>query len=303
MQKLYLLLFILVIAACTKETRKSNLIEDNVPPPPGTVSTMKVRNYVNRLYIDLLGRTPTDTEKNIETQKLQDAALSFEAREDLIIRLQTDTTFVEGDSSYKNAYYNRIYELCKSRLLEGAGDDIFSQQIGILNFGITVARLEGDSVRVFRNLENIKRYRNVIESRIALREGIITLNQMFARMLNNGVYDEINMNTFNFINASFDDLYDRFPTQKEFDAAFPIIESNLGGVFMGEYIDNKTDYCQIMTESNAFYEGLIKWTYMNLLGRPATSNELYNRLKEFVQHKNYQTIQIKILRSNEYAQF
>jgi hypothetical protein len=301
MIRIYILFLIFLSVGCKKET--SLLIEDNRIANPYTVSTIKVRNYVNKLFIDLLGRTPTDEEKERETSLLQDASLSMDARRKLIHKLQSDTTFIEGDSSYKIAYYNRIYNLCKARLLEGADDSEFSQRIGNLNFAVTIARLEGDSVRVFRSLYEIEKNKAVLDSRIALRNGDISINQMYARMLNNSIYDVINMNSFNFINASFDDLFDRFPTQEEFNSAYPIIENNEGNIFWGVYIDNKFDYCKTLTSGTAFNEGLIQWTYLNLLGRACSSLELFNRLQEFNSHQNYQLIQEKILQSNEYAQF
>jgi len=304
MERLYsliILISLLFFVSCTKETKV--LVEDNNPPAPGTVPTIKVENFVTKLFIDLLGRTPTVGEKNTEVELLKNAALSFEARELLIRKLQNDSTYNEGDSSYKIAYYNRIYLVTKSRLLEGAEDAEFNQRIGISKFAVNVARLEGDSVAVFRGLEEIERNQNVLNSRIQLRNGEITLNQMYARMLNNFAYDVINMNTFNFINASFDDLYNRFPTKEEYDAAFPIIERSEGGVLFGSYVDNKTEYCNLLTETAEFYEGMVNWTYIQLLGRPANSLELYNRLKEYVAHKDYRELQVKILRSNEYAQF
>ena len=304
MNRFYSLLtitFLLFFVSCTKETKV--LVEDNNPPEPGTVPTIKVENYVTKLFIDLLGRTPTVAEKNAQVDLLKNAELSFESREILIRKLQNDSTFNEGDSSYKIAYYNRIYHVTKSRLLEGAEDAEFSQRIGNSNFAVNIARLEGDSIAVFRNLEEIERNQNVLNSRIQLRNGEITINQMYARMLNNFAYDVINMNTFNFINASFDDLYGRFPTKEEYDAAFPIIERSEGSVLFGAYVENKTEYCNLLTETSEFYEGMINWTYIQLLGRPANSLELYNRLKEYTISKDYKELQVKILRSNEYAQF
>lgn len=301
MARFYILILIILSASCKKET--SLLIEDNTVANPYTVSTIKVRNYVNKLFIDLLGRTPTDIEKDRETALLQEASTSMESRRTLIRKLQSDTVYIQGDSSYKIAYYNRIYNLCKARLIEGASDGEFLQRIDILNFAVTVARLEGDSVRVFRSLYEIEKNKAVLDSRIALRNGDITINQMYAQMLNNSIYDVINMNSFNFINASFDDLFDRFPTQEEFNNAYPIIENNVGNIFWGVYIDNKFDYCSLLTSGTAFNEGLIQWTYINLLGRACSSLELFNRLQEFNSHQNYQLIQEKILQSNEYAQF
>lgn len=295
------ILVILLLNACSKETY--TLKDNNLVPDPGTVSTLKVQNYINKLYIDLLGRTPTDLETEREVEFLFENKLSFESREELIYKLQHDTTYVEGDSSYKIAYFNRLYNLCKSRLLEGTEDGEFSRLNGISNFAITVARLEGDSIAVFRNLEKIKRNQDVLDSRVQLRNGEISINEMHARMLNNDVYDIINMNSFNFVNASFDDIFGRFPSQEEFTLAYGIIERNEVQIMWGKSIDNKPDYCTSITECNEFYEGLIHWIYLNLLGREPTANESYTRIQELLSNNDIRIIQSKILKSNEYAQF
>lgn len=289
--------------SCSREEVVEEVVDNNQVPDPGSVPQIKVVNYVNRLFIDLLGRTPTDIERRKESDALIEQGLSFESRRSLVHKLQSDTIYVEGDSSYKIAYYNRLYDLAKARLLEGASDDEFSQQIGIMRFGVQVARLEGDSVRVFRNLQQIQRNEAVLLSRIALRNGSISLSQMYARMLNNSIYDVINMNAFNFINASFDDLLDRFPTENEFNIAYPVIENNEGRVFFGSYIENKFDYCRVLTEHKAFFEGMVRWTYLNLMGRYPTPNEVYYRLKNYMQDPDYPKFQQELLISNEYAQF
>jgi len=298
---IWILVIFFIVSSCSKETY--TLKDNNLVPDPGTVSTLKVKNYVNKLYIDLLGRTPTIIESEKEVQFLFENKLSFESREELIYKLQHDSSFVEGDSSYKIAYFNRLYNLCKSRLLEGTEDGEFSRLNGISNFAITVARLEGDSIAVFRNLEKIKRNQDVLDSRIQLRNGEITINELHARMLNNDVYDIINMNSFNFVNASFDDIFGRFPSQEEFNLAYGIIERNEVQVMWGKNIDNKPDYCTSITECTEFYEGLIHWVYLNLLGREPSANESYTRIQELITHKDIRFIQTKILKSNEYAQF
>jgi hypothetical protein len=298
---IWIFITFIILNACSKETY--TLKDNNHVPDPGTVSTLKVKNYVNKLFIDLLGRTPTELESEKEVEFLFENKLSFESREELIYKLQHDSSFVEGDSSYKIAYFNRLYNLCKSRLLEGTEDGEFSRLNGISNFAITVARLEGDSIAVFRNLEKIKRNQDVLDSRIQLRNGEITINELHARMLNNDVYDIINMNSFNFVNASFDDIFGRFPSQEEFNLAYGIIERNEVQVMWGKNIDNKPDYCTSITECTEFYEGLIHWVYLNLLGREPSANESYTRIQELITHKDIRFIQTKILKSNEYAQF
>ena len=79
---------------------------------------LKLKNYVNRLFIDLIGREPTDEEQTIEANILNDNDLSREIRLDLINRLMTDTSFSPNEGSYQEAFCNNLYFLAKIRCLE-----------------------------------------------------------------------------------------------------------------------------------------------------------------------------------------
>ncbi len=295
-----LFLCILLIFSCKK---KEEVYTGNVPRNYDDIPTVKVENYINRLYIDLLGREPLDNEVIRDLAVLRDGKLSYDVRKSLIRRLMTDSIYVVGDSSYKKAYYQRIYDLSKARLLEGAGDEEFQQQIGNSKFALLSARLLGDSVGVFSAMATISRCENVLKSRRAYQFGLIGIGDMYAAMLDNPVYDVINMNTLNFVNASFDDLFFRFPTRDEFDIAYNIIETGKGGSLFGGFADNKPLYCKMLVESREFSEGMIKWCYLTLIGREPKTQEIYNLMEEFYLSKNLQKVQESILATDEYAHF
>lgn len=295
-----LFLCILSIVSCKKQ---EVVVNDNVPKSYDNVSTVKVENYINRLYIDLLGREPLDAETTRDLKWLRDNNLNFDSRKILIKRLMTDTSFVVGDSSYKKAYYQRMYDLAKARLLEGADDGEFSQQIGNANFALTVSRLNGDSIGVFSAMATIDRCKKVLRCRREYQYGIIGIGEVYARMLDNPIYDVINMNSLNFVNASFDDLFFRFPTRDEFSIAYNIIESGKGGSLFGSYADNKPAYCDMLVKSKEFHEGMIKWAYLTLIGREPKTQESYNLILDFYLNGNFQDVQMNILATDEYAHF
>jgi hypothetical protein len=267
------------------------------------VSTVKVENYINRLYIDLLGREPLDNETNRDLGTLRAGSLSYGVRADLITRLMTDSVYVPGDSSYRRAYYQRMYDLAKARLLEGASEDEFHQQIGNAQFALLSSRLNGDSIGVYASLATIDRCKKVLSSRREYQFGKITIGEMYSCMLNNPIYDVINMNTLNFVNASFDDLFYRFPTRDEFKIAYDIIEAGKGASMFGGFADNKPAYCKMLVNSGEYHEGMIKWCYLTLLGREPNTQETYNLMEDFYKTKNLQEVQKTILMTDEYAHF
>lgn len=299
-------IFLFCIVLCTLGSCKKDgeIIPDNDAPYYDGIPTVVIENYINRLFIDLIGREPLDTEMASELAALKDAELSVSARGVLINKLQTDTTFVQGDSSYKHAYYIRFYELSKARMLEGASDDqINSEFINIISNDVYADSINGDSFNMEIGKQKIRLLEDVIAIPYDYRMGDIEIKEVCARLLNNEVYDEINMNTFNFLRASFNDLFFRFPTQSEFDKGYDMIEYESPEILFGVSGQNKGDYISIMVNSEEFYEGMIRWMYQTLLVREPTTTEVYNHMTSFYVDHDVQKVQRVILQTDEYANF
>jgi hypothetical protein len=290
-----------MLSGCKKS--ENITVDGNIPPDYKSVPTIKVENYVNRLFIDLLGREATNAERIARTQYLRDNELSIESRETIIAELQHDTTYHVGDSSYRHAYCQRIYDISKARFLEGASDPDIGQFIGNLEFAIAIYRLEGDSVGVFSAMAEKAKYEDVLLSKRRLRIGEITYAEMASAMIDNSIYDQINMGSFNFVNAAFDDLYTRTPTNEEFTRSYDVIDKNLPRDIFGMSASNKKEFLLAMTTTSEFYEAQIRWIYYVLLQRDATSQEVINLFDNYAKTKDMSTVQLQILKTDEYAQF
>jgi hypothetical protein len=291
----------LTLSAC-KSTEKKDF-ENNQPATSHKIPTIKIENYVNRLFIDLVGRSALEGEITSEADTLRENNLSADARIKLIRKLQTDKLPRIGDSSYWVAYHQRFFDIVKSRMVEGAANGEFTRYVGLANFSLRIARLEGDSIRVYQALEQIARNQAVVDAHYTYRSDSMTINTLFAILMDNNVYDNINMNTFNFVNASFDDLFFRFPSQAEFLTAFDIVEKNIPGSILGNFASTKSEYCRVLTASDEFYEGLIRWTYLSLLGRECTSQEVANHFGSLYETKDLKLLQEQIMKTDEYADF
>jgi hypothetical protein len=287
--------------ACTRE--RLRVEPDNDAPWYGDVPTILVENYVNRVFIDLLGREPVDSEMTVHVQYLRSGELSMSRRADWIRMLQTDTLPAAGDSSYQSVYYRRFYEMSKVRLLEGVSDSYLLGQIGILQFGIQVDSLNGDSAAVNEKRVNKARYERIMHCEYDYRYGRITLDSVCARMVDNPVYDVINMNSFNFINATFDNLYFRFPTQSEFERAYIMVDASQASTLFGQAGSNKADYIQIVVGQREFWQGWVIWAYKTFMARDPSTSELYGALLQLNADKNFHKTLVQILISDEYAHF
>ena len=279
------------------------LVPDNNAPPYDGVPTILVENYINRIYIDLIGREPIDAEMNRDVSALREGDLGVDARVALITRLQSSTEFVEGDSSYKEAYYFRFYELTKARMLEGVSDGEINREIGLINDDILRDSLAGDWVQLQIHKTERQKLLDVLSCLSQYREGEITINEVYGRMLYNSIYDLINMNSINFIRACFDDLFFRLHTLAEFDQSFPIIEYGTSGSILGQPASNKLEYIDVLINSREYHEGMIRWAYKTLLAREPDAAEIDAVMGDFYQNKNYQKVQLDLMVTDEYANF
>ena len=290
----------LFIFSCKKD---AEIISDNDAPYYGEILTILLENYVNRMYIDLLGREPLDSEMINDVQYLRDSDVSLESRDSLLYKLQFDTTFIEGDSSYKFAYFHRMYEMIKVRLIEGASNAYISQDLSNWWNGYVNDSLNNDLLSANKKLLEYEILNSVLESELEYYNNSIQLNEMHRRMIYNSVYDQINMNTFNFINAVFDNLLFRYPTQYEFDEVYLMIEDNTSQVVLGSSGNNKEAFTHIICNTREFYEGVITWAYGTLLARNPTSEETDLLMSTFYYDHDFQWMQRQIMQSDEYAHF
>ncbi len=291
----------LLFASCTKSY--DTLVDGNRPPNYGSIPTLKVDNYVNRLFIDFLGREATEVERNDWVFTLKSNGLAYSTRDSLIRILQWDSSYRPGDSSYRHAYSQRLYDVSKARFLEGASDPEIYQFVGNLLFAIKVARLEGDSISVYSAQDAIAKYSDVLISRQRYRLQEIGYSEMVACMVNNPIYDGINMNSFNYVIAAFDDVLRRNPTLDEFTRAYQIIEKNEPQEIFGVWAANKNEFAQALTQTDGFFEAQIRWSYFLLVQREPLTKELNQFLQPYLQNRRIEDVQRAIATTDEYAQF
>ena len=153
---------VLVLFSCEKDV----FIGDNDAPYYGGVPTVLVEFYVNRVFIDLIGREPFDEEMENEVAFLRSYDLSMEGRDSLIIKLQTDTTFIAGDSSYKFAYYHRMYEILKVRLIEGASNSEINFYSYLAYQDYVADSLAGEMLNAYKKLLIYHGLNDVIQSEL-----------------------------------------------------------------------------------------------------------------------------------------
>ena len=293
-----ILCFLLALAACKKETE---LVPDNQPPDYHGIATVVTANYVNRLFIDLVGREPLDVEMAAEVAALESASLSQTSRAALVNKLMTSTAYLEDDSSYTNKYFMRQYELCKARCLEGASDDIVDGAISNAQQAALADSLAGNTSGANESNLELQRLLALKRARTEYRDGLIGIDEVMRRMVFNSIYDVINMNSFNFINATFDNLLFRYPAQAEFDASYAMVDGNTAAVLFTQSGQNKSDYTGIIASTPEFWEGMVRWSYRTFLGREPSTFETYQAMSGLQNDHDLLKVQRNILTTDEYA--
>lgn len=298
---LFTLLFTIALVSCKKQ--ETIVVPNNKKPNYSGVSTLQIENYIQRLFIDLLGREASDIERNYWTSRLKNGQLSDTSRNAMIEYMQLDTTFRFGDSSYRHAYVNRIYQIMKIRFLEGASDPEIGQRLGNIKFALEISRLNGDSVRVAQYQAEASKYEDILFWPYRFNHQLTTYENLCTYLMYNGVYDLINMGSFNFVNAAYEDALLRLPSESEFNAAFQIIEKNEPQLIFGKMAQNKQEFIQCLIQSSSFVESQVRWWYFQYLRKEIPHSLLWELINNYSVNKNLEWLQRQILKQDAYAQF
>lgn len=279
------LTFILLILSSCQNDGNSVLVEGNIAPPDPTIERVVVEGYVNKLYISLLGREPSTSEFN-DAIDLLGEKLNQQDRTLLVSQIQEDP----------NYYKNQI--------------DIFRQDY--LN-GIDTAQIRDDYILPYENeLENVVNpfFYEEIEKElnslyllydvdIDLILNDIDVMEVHRRMVDNPVYDDINMGIENYIVSMSQNFLHRYPTNSELENATLMIDGEQSYCFGGNG-DSKSDFNNLFFNHDGYFEGQVVTNYNKLLYRNPNSSEASESAYLYKQNRNFKELQKSILISNEF---
>ena len=279
-----LVLMLAIFSSCTKHDEV--LIPNNVPPPDSTLSSIVIETYVNKAYISVLGRKPSDTEKAEGTTVLESGALSQTSREAFIQSVLDQPEYYEN--LYKNYYTYLLvnFDTAQTTFFIGLYQNLitqpeYAQYVDLLNYEI--ARLEA--------------LRDVYPNLVA---GNITVAQMHRTMIDNSFYDELNMGTENFVISSFEHFFSRYPSDAELAEATKIVDG-LSGVLFFQIGTSKQDFMDIFFASEDYYGGQVKIVYNAYLFRQPTSEESALYSTYYKNTEDYKGLLKKVLTTDEYV--
>jgi hypothetical protein len=191
----------------------------------------------------------------------------------------------------------------KARFLEGVSDEVIDGFIGNALQSALNDSLSGNTAGLAAANQQVEQLRDVKRIPWQYRRGEIGMAEVHRRLIYNAVYDEIHMNAFNFVQATFDNLFFRFPTGSEFNVAYGMVSAGTPGVLFGQGGQNKGEYVTIVTSNTEFLEGMVRWCHQTLLGRLPSTQEVFTAMAQLQITGDLQAVQRRILVSDEYAGF
>ena len=275
---------IFVLFSCGKED--PIIIDGNTPPPDSTIETVILENYVNKLYISMLGREPNASE-------LHDGliVLGKEASE-------SDRLTLVEQVQNNEEYYENLFDTFRQDYLSGIDTMeihyeyivVFENLIEEANNPIALEMLQ-NSLNKLLNLYNVG---------INLQNENINTIEAHQLCVDNRIYDDINMGTENYVISVFQNFLHRYPTLAELKNSSVMVDGGQAICF-GVNGDSKNDFNNIFFEHDGYFEGQVITVYNKLLFRAPNSEEATFLANSYKINKSYQDLQQALLVSDEFA--
>lgn len=283
---------VMLLASCKEgPLHEDVVIGGNTPPPYDGVPSVIVNNYINNLYIDLLGRGPTQSELAEAQLRLYDGELEDPARVELIELLQSSYDFGKN-----------FDVLTKAKFINGVDSLEIVDEIYIYDVTIGNLLTLGDTLNAFF-FERIRDDLDKIRvSGWQLWNGECSIEEFYRRHIMNPFYDEVNMGSENYVLSVFENLYAREPTSEELEQGILMVDG-VGGFLFLQDGNSKREFADIAVNSASFWEGLVVNLYLSLLARQPDSQELVDLTTQLLDGVDFRVIQQEIMKSEEYAGF
>ncbi len=176
------------------------LITGNNPPPFDDVGYAQQITYINRIYVDLLGREPTAQELTHGLAVLSPDPKHPTVRDSLIAPL-----------TRTRPYYRRLFDLACSDFLNGTDSSTMQHYYQLFELLWFLDSLNGNTqYELFYRLEQ-ERLLDLLHAVDDYHNGAADVHEFYRRMLLNYFYDQVNMGSENFVRAAFIDLFLRTP--------------------------------------------------------------------------------------------
>lgn len=282
--KLLFIISVLGISSCTKQEDK--IIPGNTPPPDNTLPTGLKANFINRSYIGLLGREPSESEYNDALNSLNSGNFNEASRSTVI------SNILENDE-----FYTRQFEIANNEMLNGLDTFEVNDVINTYTFLLTQPQYEPFYLQIQSELDRLYIYKSIPT---LLSNGQLTIQGMHRICVNNYFFDQINMGSLNFVIAAYQLFLLRNPTEFEKTEGVKIIDGFTGVLFLQE-ASSKNEFIDIFLNSTDYAEGQVKQMFNRFLFRSPNTEESVYFTQLLKQNLDFKILLVNLLKSDEYA--
>jgi hypothetical protein len=254
-------------------------------PNDSTITEAAKENYINKLFILLLGRKADETEFSQSLTLLNNGNASQNAREQLFDYI-----------TIKPEYYINLYKIARKDLMDDADTNLIR-----FDYNEYSARLLD-----INYIDSWPFYQEVVNENFLLLQipaqlptGYINMIDVHKRCIDNLYYDEINMGTENFVVSMFQHFFLRYPTNAELTSSKNMVDGVESVVFLKNG-SSKSDFIQIFFDTGNYFEGQVRILYEKYLYRQPTESELADATYQYKNNKNYKILQKSILTKSEF---
>ena len=281
---LFLYIVLLFAASCTKT--EDIKIPGNIPPPDRSIDSSTINIYINKAYINIVGREPVGTEKSSALTILRQNNFSVDNRKQFIQTLLT-----------KPEYNSYLITIARSEYLGNADTLDIAQQIFVYQNALTLVDYAPFYPLIRFEMKRLDTLQNTLRD---MNAGTCTYRDMLRRTVNNYFYDQLNMGTENFVVSTFQNFLFRYPTNNELAQGKIIVDGQSGLLFLKNG-RTKNDYLGIFYNSSDFYEGQVRYIFRKYVFREPTSAEMAYYANIYKSAGNYKDLQLAVFSLNEYA--
>lgn len=279
-----MLMVVLATLSCSKD--EDELVEGNIAPPDNTIEEVVVNNYVQKLYIALLGRKATIDEKNSSVNALKASNLSVESRYSLI---STVLANIE--------YFDNEYAIMRSDYLNNADSASYAEAKGIMELAITLT-VNPIEIAFWEN--ELKRIEPLIALENDLASESKSIKEAHKVIVDNYVYDLINMGSENYVVSLFQNFMHRYPTDAELEAGKNLFDQK-PDVLFAISAKSREELVALFFNDLEYYEGQVITSFLRFLYREPTDDEIVLLANQYKNGGDYKSIQKYILALDEYV--
>ena len=254
-------------------------------PVDSTITAVEQSNYITRLHIILLNRKPSQSEAEVTLSQLQIDPYDVTLRSAIVANLQAkpEATFV-------------LFQGLCNRYLDGADTADIRQDRDYYQNRANNANNQS-SQTYYQGLAD--RMSELYMVPFWLGWGTASYDDVQQIIVDNSIYDEINMGTENFCVSLFQNYFLRYPTLVELVEAKTMVNGKAGMLF-GINGDSKSDLLDIFFSQNEYRQGVIQGLFQQYLLRNPNLYEANQTMQQLVNGMTFLQLQNQILSSHDY---